>query len=78
MFEARVNLRKALLGCTVSVVALSIAAPAFAQDNDPPSSAKPQPNASSDANLAEPAGSNAPKDAIVITGLRASIEVPGG
>jgi iron complex outermembrane receptor protein len=74
MFEARVNLRKALLGCTVSVLALSIAAPAFAQDNNPPNSAKPQPNSTSDTSPAEPAGTNAPKDAIIITGLRASIQ----
>jgi len=74
MFEAQVNLRKALLGCTVSVVALSIATPALAQDsNVPATDGKPQANVS-DTSPAEPAGTNAPKDAIVITGLRASIE----
>jgi iron complex outermembrane receptor protein len=72
MFEARVNLRKALLGCTVSVLALSIAAPAFAQDNNAPP--KPQQNAATDTTPAEPAGTNAPKDAIIVTGLRASLQ----
>jgi len=75
MFQARVNLRKALLGCTVSVVALSIATPAWAQDSNVPApDGKPQANVTSDTSPAEPAGTNAPKDAIVITGLRASIE----
>src|SRR4051812_40611555 len=73
MFEARVDMRKALLGCTVSVFALSIATPALAQDAQDPN-AKPKLDTSSDPSPAEPAGTNAPKDAIIVTGLRASIQ----
>src|SRR4051812_43926841 len=73
MFEARVDMRKALLGCTVSVFALSIATPALAQDAQDPN-AKPKLDTTSDTSPAEPAGTNAPKDAIIVTGLRASIQ----
>ena len=68
MLEARVDLRKALLGCTVSVLALSIAAPAYAGNNGASGSATAQPSS------AVPAGTNSSKDEIVVTGLRASIQ----
>src|SRR5438309_3109984 len=72
MFQAKVDLGKAILGCTVSVLALSIATAANARDKSPP--ADPNTTAVSSEGVSTPAGTNAPKDAIVITGLRASIE----
>jgi iron complex outermembrane receptor protein len=79
MFEAQVNLRKALWGCTASVLALSIAAPASAQDTTAGSSTA-QPNDTSDQNADQQNSAQAPASTeprpqdIVVTGLRASIQ----
>ena len=78
MFQAQVNLRKAILGCTASALAIATAAPASAQqtsttDNPPP---KVTPNQVQ--GPVGPAqvrsGANNPGDQIVITGIRASIQ----
>jgi iron complex outermembrane receptor protein len=74
MLEARVNLRKALLGCTVSALALSIATPAGAKGNKAPESDSATVAAAAAAQTTQPAGTNDQKDAIVVTGLRASIQ----
>src|SRR5947209_9357315 len=72
MFQAKVDLGKAILRCTISALALSVATPANARDKSAP--------ADSDAATAsgqvasQPAGTNPQQEAIVITGLRASIE----
>src|SRR5579864_6667233 len=73
MFQAQVNLRKTLLGCTASALALSISATANAQ-NTTTGADKVRPKAASSQDAAQPAGTNAQKDEIVITGLRASIQ----
>jgi len=72
MFQAQVNLRKAILGCTASVLALSAAMPAYAQQTN--DNTKPKPKVASDQSPGQPAGTNAPEQEIVITGLRASIQ----
>ena len=73
MFQAQVNLRKALLGCTVSVLALSVATPANAQETTT-NAGKPQVKTASVQAGGQPEGTNSQKDEIVITGLRASIQ----
>ena len=74
MFEARVNLRKALLGCTVSALAMSVATPAVAKDRSAPENTGAPAAAASDQGAGQPAGTNDQKEVIVVTGLRASIQ----
>jgi iron complex outermembrane receptor protein len=78
MFQGHVNLRKAILGCSASVLALATAMPASAQETST-SDQKPQPNVP-----AEQAQGQAPAgqvrtgtngdQTIIITGIRASIQ----
>src|SRR6266550_3281890 len=74
MFKARVNLRKAILGCTASVVALSVAMPATAQETTT-SNGKPEPKVTPDQIKGQvgPAqvrtGTAEKPDDIVITGI---------
>lgn len=79
MFQARVDLRRAFLGCTASVLALSAAMPASAQETTT-SDSKPQPKVTPD-QIQGPVGpaevrtgTSAQPDQIVITGIRASIQ----
>ena len=79
MFQASANLRKAILGCTASALALSAAMPAYAQETTSDNQ-KSQPNAPSDqiqgeGGAAQPAsGGGGKEDQIIITGIRASIQ----
>ena len=70
MFQASPRLRKAILGCTASALALAIAAPAAAQDNTPDEN-KPKPQAADQS--VQPA-TPPQQGEIVITGIRASIQ----
>src|SRR4029079_7946080 len=74
MFEARVNLRKALLGCTVSALALATATPAAAKENPAPDNSAAPAATASDQGAGQPAGTNDQKEPIVVTALRASIQ----
>src|SRR5579884_3236050 len=79
MFEGSSNIRKAILGCTASVLALSIAMPASAQETTT-NDAKPQPKVTPDqiAGQVGPAqvrsGTEDQPGDIVITGIRASLQ----
>lgn len=78
MFQGQMNLRKAILGCTASVLALSIATQASAQDTTTTSDQKPKPKVAPDqvqgpVGPAQQRGGNS-GDEIVITGIRASLQ----
>ncbi len=74
MLQAQVNLRRTILGCTASVLALSAATQASAQVNAN-NGTKPRPKAASDQSANQtPAGTNAQPDEIVITGIRGSLQ----
>jgi iron complex outermembrane receptor protein len=79
MFQAQVNLRKTILGCTASLLALSAAMPASAQETTP-SKDKPQPKVTPDqiagevGPAQERAGTSGQQDQIIITGIRASLQ----
>ena len=75
MFQTAINLRKAVLGCTVSILALSVAMPARAQDA---ATGEAQPKVTPD-QIQGPVGpaqvrTGTSGDQIVITGIRASIQ----
>jgi len=78
MFQGHVNLRKAILGCSASVLALATAMPASAQETST-SDQKPQPNVPPEQaqGQAPPGqvrtGTNGDQT-IIITGIRASIQ----
>ena len=78
MFQGHVNLRKAILGCSASVLALATAMPASAQETST-SDQKPQPNVPPEqAQGQAPAGQvrtgTNGDQTIIITGIRASIQ----
>ena len=77
MFQGQSNLRRAILGCGASVLALSVAMPASAQDAAA-SNEQPQPKVTPD-QIKGPVGpaqerSGTSGDQIIITGIRASIQ----
>ena len=79
MFQTQVNVRKTILGCTASVLALSVAMPASAQemntgDSKSPAKAAADQRADRASPTAQPTGAPAQGGEIVITGLRASIQ----
>ncbi|HJP67295.1 MAG TPA: TonB-dependent receptor, partial [Sphingomicrobium sp.] len=80
MFKAQVNVGKAVLGCTASLLALSIAMPASAQETTATSDKKPQPKVTPNQVLGQvgPAqvrtGTSGQPDQIIITGIRASLQ----
>src|SRR5579872_4929908 len=79
MFQAQVNVRKTVLGCTASLLALSVSMPASAQETTS-SDNKPQPKVTPDQvqGPVGPAqvrsGTSGQPDQIIITGIRASIQ----
>jgi iron complex outermembrane receptor protein len=78
MFKARIDVRKTILGCTVSALALAIAAPAAAQEA-PSSQRKPEPKATPEQGQeqvgpAQERSGTSDQGEIVITGIRASIQ----
>jgi iron complex outermembrane receptor protein len=75
MFEASLKFRKAILGCGASVLALSIATPALAEDpTDQPQPKVVPGQAQAQTEPAQPSSATPDANAIVITGLRASIQ----
>ena len=79
MFQGHANLRKAILGCSASVLALAAAMPASAQETTTSTDTKPQPKVTPD-QIQGPVGpaqvrsGTGGDQTIIITGIRASIQ----